>query len=123
MDYISRSQARGSDARVDPGQNADRCRLQLKKEAETAWGTDKDQERCSVPKPAPRKHVLAPTKRVEQFRKNMRRWMIGEGIVNTVACRPGDCWCSGPASIPFFLALCLYSTFDTVDCYRHPDWC
>ena len=52
--------------------------LQLKKEAERAWDSDKDKDGAPYSKPKP---VNGSTKRVEQFRKNMRRWMIGEPLL------------------------------------------
>lgn len=51
--------------------------VQVKKEAEQAWEADKDKEQPALSKNAARKTLLGSTKRVEQFRKNMRRWMIG----------------------------------------------
>ena len=49
--------------------------MQLKREVERAWESEKDRD--SVPQPRSRP-AHGSTKRVEQFRKNMRRWMIGE---------------------------------------------
>lgn len=49
---------------------------ELKKEAELAWEADKDKE-GTYSRPVVKKQVHSATKRVEQFRKNMRRWMIG----------------------------------------------
>lgn len=49
--------------------------MQLKKEAERAWDADKDKDAAPNMKA---KNMHGSTKRVEQFRKNMRRWMIGE---------------------------------------------
>jgi hypothetical protein len=54
----------------------DICMLQLKKEAEQAWEADKNTEGV-LTKPSVKKVMHSTTKRVEQFRKNMRRWMIG----------------------------------------------
>lgn len=51
--------------------------LQLKKEAEKAWESDKEREATPASRPKP---VHGSTKRVEQFRKNMRRWMIGKSF-------------------------------------------
>ena len=52
--------------------------MQVKKAAEKAWESDKGQEGHMVTeKPVAKKSVIGSTKRVEQFRKNLRRWMIG----------------------------------------------
>lgn len=59
--------------------------LQLKKEVERAWDSDKDRDATPASKPKP---VHGSTKRVEQFRKNMRRWMIGESSQTP----PSSCW-------------------------------
>ncbi len=48
--------------------------LQLKKEVERAWDSDKDRDATPALRSKP---THGSTKRVEQFRKNMRRWMIG----------------------------------------------
>ena len=51
--------------------------MQVKKAAEKAWEADKDKESACALRQIPRKPVIGSTKRVEQFRKNLRRWMTG----------------------------------------------
>ena len=53
---------------------------QVKKAAEKAWEADKDKEDAHSIKHLPRKPVIGSTKRVEQFRKNLRRWMTGREL-------------------------------------------
>ena len=52
--------------------------MQVKKAAEKAWEADKDKESACALRQIPRKPVIGSTKRVEQFRKNLRRWMTGD---------------------------------------------
>lgn len=63
--------------------------MQLKKEAELAWESDKSKDRDlnAMLKATNKKNAVGSTKRVEQFRKNMRRWMIGAlSYATTMTC-------------------------------------